>query len=126
LIRRINLALYQGDDWAGMVTVTNADGTPADLTEYTAQSQIRSGTADQTWRVAAQLECTVIEPNLISILLTNEQTTLLREPAYFWDLQVISPDGQVSTLIAGDVAVTHEITRRLPDPVARVLSEVLL
>jgi hypothetical protein len=106
-----DLAIYQGDDWAAMVTVNNCDGTPADLTGYTAQSQIRAGIADQTWAVAASLLCAVVLPNQISISLTSAQTTLLYQPVYCWDLQIRSSDGMVTTILAGAVNVQFEVTR---------------
>jgi hypothetical protein len=106
-----DLAIYQGDDWVAMVTVLNCDGTTADLTGYTAESQIRTGIADQTWQVAAQLLCVVQPPNLISISLTSAQTTLLEQPVYCWDLQIVSPSGIVITILAGAVNMQFEVTR---------------
>src|SRR5215467_10077411 len=111
MAKRQNLTLYQGDDWAAMVTVLNTDGTAADLTGYTAQAQIREGVADQSWLIAASFTCAVVLPNLISISLTTAQTTLLRQPSYRWDLQVTSASGIVTTLLAGEVQMIFEVTR---------------
>lgn len=109
--RCADLVLYQGDDWAAMICVSNADGTDADLTGYTAQAQIRQGIADQAWHVAARLLCAIVLPNQISISLTHLQTTRLRQRAYRWDLQLVSPGGIVTTILAGEVKVTFEVTR---------------
>lgn len=109
-----DLTIYQGDDWAALVNVTNSDGTPADLTGYTAQAQFRTGIADQTWLVSAALQCVIVLPNQISLSLTSAQTTLLTEPVYCWDLQVTSPDGIVTTLMAGNVNMLFEVTRTTP------------
>lgn len=122
-MRPADLAIYQGDDWAATVTVTNADGTPADLTGYTAQSQIRTGPADQTYLVAAELLCDVVLPNLISLSLTHDQTTLLTEPTYQWDLQITSSAGEITTILRGDVNVAPEVTREAPTEVI-VIAEV--
>lgn len=109
---QMDLCIYQGDDWAGQVTVLNAaDGTPADLTGYTAQAQIRKAPADQAWWVAAEITCTVNPPNFISLQLTNQQTTLLTAIYYQWDLQIVSPAGLISTIMGGDVNVTLQVTR---------------
>ena len=48
-----------GDDYAAVVTVLYVDGLPADLTGYTAQSQIRNGPADKTV-VLAEVVATVV------------------------------------------------------------------
>lgn len=115
--RPANLALYQGDDWAAMATVVNSDRTPADLTGYTAQAQIREGIADQTWLIEASLLCAIVLPNQISLSLTSRQTTRLRQPTYRWDLQLTSPDGIITTILAGQVNVIFQVTRS-PDAMA--------
>jgi hypothetical protein len=122
-----DLTVYQGDDWAAMVAVLNSDRTPADLTGYTAKAQMRAGIADQTWDVAAEFTCAVVLPNLISISLTSDQTTLLTQSSYLWDLQAVSPQGIVTTLIGGGVQIVFEVTRvlEMPDaPLPLVLLEV--
>lgn len=106
-----NLAIYQGDDWAAMVSVLNSDGSIPDLTGYTAQAQIRQGPADQSWVIQAELLCVVVPLNQISLSLTSAQTTLLTEPQYQWDLQLTAPDGLITTIMAGQVQVAAEVTR---------------
>lgn len=120
---RHDLTLYQGDDWAAMVTVSNPDGTVPDLTGYTAQAQIREGIADQAWYVEAKLLCAVVPPNQISISLTSRQTTRLKQPSYRWDLQLISPDGIITTIMAGEVKMLFEVTRPYEHVVTRLYDE---
>lgn len=115
-----NLVIYQGDDWAAMIQINDCDGNPVDLTGYTAEAQFREGIADQTWHVAAKLLCALVPaapgavPNQISISLRSHQTTRLREPGYRWDLQLISPDGIITTILAGEVKMLYEVTREVP------------
>lgn len=106
----VNLAIYQGDDYAANVTVKKADGTPADLTGYSAQAQIRPSLADQAATPAAQF-ITSINGNVISLVLGHEQTKALTRSAYFWDVQIISPNAWITTLLAGKVAITMEVTK---------------
>lgn len=116
------ICIYQGDDWAGLVTVKNCDGTAMDLTGYNVQAQIREGVADQQWRIAACFLPAIILPNQISLSLTHRQTECLRNRNYQWDLQIVSPDGVITTIVAGPVSVTPEITRQprrwRPDEIA--------
>jgi hypothetical protein len=112
MILTADLAIYQGDDWAALVTVYQADGvTAANLAGYSAQAQIRSGPADQQTVVAAEILCTIVLPNQISLSLTHQQTAQLGEQWYQWDLQLVSAAGVISTILAGQVDLSYETTR---------------
>jgi len=105
-----DLAIYQGDDWSAQVTVTYQDQTAADLTGYTAQAQIRTATADQQPVVSAEIT-TSIAGNIVTLSLTHDQTQQLTGAVYYWDLQLTSAAGDITTILAGKVKVTYEITR---------------
>jgi hypothetical protein len=109
-MNQCDLDIFQGDDWASMVTVLNCDGSPPDLTGYTAQAQIRSGPADLA-PVAAEMTTTVVLPNLVSLYVPSDSTRQLRALYYGWDLQLTSPAGMITTILAGSVTVTQEVTR---------------
>jgi hypothetical protein len=103
-----NLAIYQGDDYAAVVTVMQGSG-PADLTGYTAQAEMRTGAADcapVAWEINAQVN----PPNFINLLIPASATALM-SGSYCWDLQITDPTGLVTTILAGGVTVTREITR---------------
>jgi|SRR5215467_7594308 len=112
-IRNANLCVFQGDDFACYVTVLNrGDGSFADLTDFTAQSQIRMGPADETpGLVAATITCTVLVPCFISLWIPRELTQTLNQWGYVWDLQLTSSAGNVTTILCGDVTVAPEVTR---------------
>lgn len=107
---RIDLPLYQGDSFNGIVTITNADGTPADLTGCTARAQIRRAVADTAPDVAAEIECVITLPDRVFISLTSSQTGAL-SGQYVWDLQLTTPTPVVTTIAGGKVTVTQEVTR---------------
>jgi hypothetical protein len=106
-----DLDIYQGDDWGATVTVLNEDGTTANLTGYTAQAQIRTGPADQSKYVMAEMTCAVALPNTVSLSLTHAQTLGLQDFFYVWDLQLITNQNMTVTIIRGQVNVTAEVTR---------------
>jgi len=110
-VKSCDLAIYQGDDWSASVTVLRGDLTPADLTGYTATSQIRAGVADQAPMVAAVIQATIVLPNFVSLYLPHAQSVLLPGSDYRWDVQLVSPSGQITTILAGEVLVTQEVTR---------------
>src|SRR5262245_31138429 len=108
-LTRDDLKIYQGDDYAGTVTVRNDDGTPADLTGYTAQSQIRRAVADSEPVIAVQITTTIDSPNIL-LAIPKEETEPL-SGRYTWDLQLTSSGNAITTIMAGKVIVTPEVTR---------------
>ena len=106
------ICLYQGDDWAGLLTVMNCDGSTPDFTGYTVNAQIREGPADQQWRIAACFLPAIILPNQFSLSLTHRQTFCLRDLNYCWDCEIVSPTGMVTTVVSGQVNVTQDVTRQ--------------
>src|SRR5262245_53402539 len=105
------ICLYQGDDWAGRVTVNHCDGPHVDLDNYRVNAQSREGPADQSHCIVACFTTAILLPNQISLSLTHWQTECLRNRNYRWDLEIVSPDGVTTTVVAGQVKVTHEVTR---------------
>jgi hypothetical protein len=108
---KVDLTIYQGDDYAAGITVFEPDGTTAaDLTGFTAQSQIRTSLNDIA-PVAVADFATTIAGNVISITLSHDITKALSKPTYVWDLQVIDTSGWITTLLMGSVLVTKEVTK---------------
>ena len=108
-VANISLNIYQGDDYVGLVRVTNVDGTPADLTGYTAQAQIRRAVADTDPVVVAEI-ATLIAGNIVNLSVAHAVTVAL-SGRYVWDLQLISGAGTITTIAAGKVPITQEVTR---------------
>jgi len=104
-----DLQIYQGDDWAVLVTVTG--GLPPDevIAGFQAKAQIRLGPADQNSQVAVEIQTGVASPHITLTIPSSETTGM--SGWYLWDLQVTSPDGSITTLLAGKVLVTQEVTR---------------
>ena len=103
----VHLDLYQGDDFFLDIVVRNDDGTDADLTGWTARSQIRE-TPDST-----QILCTFdidIEDNIVHLHLPNTESVRLTSVCV-WDCQIVS--GEIYTLTAGNVRAPRRVTRPL-------------
>lgn len=109
---RGDLQIYQGDDYAATVSVQYRDGAAVDLTGYTAEAQIRRDVADKATEVLVQIGVTV-GTSSVALAIPHAQTAALAGGSYRWDLQLIGPDGEVTTVIAGKVEVTAEITRAI-------------
>ena len=108
MVQRADLDIYQGDDFGATVQVSNPDGTPADLTGYTARAQIRASYAD-IMPAYTDLGATVAAGGVVNIMLASAATRQLG--AGVWDLQLTDAGGRTSTILAGSVRVTKEVTR---------------
>jgi len=104
----VNVELYAGDSLEMSVAVTDADGYPFDLDGWTARSQIRE--TPESGTVEAELTATVDQATAtITLFLTAADSAGLPRQAV-WDVE-ISRDPVVTTLAAGTVTVTPEVTR---------------
>ena len=106
---KINLTIYQGDDYAADCVVTTPDGAAADLTGYEAHSHIRMGYNDTSPNGVAQFE-TSINANVVTLVLGHDISRTLVNNSYVWDLQLIDSQGWVTTILAGQVLVTRQVT----------------
>jgi len=106
---RADLNIYQGDDYAAEVAITNADGTPADLTSCVASAQIRLYPADRSPSVVVEITAMIGSSAVLLSIPSDETEKLVREQ-YVWDLQLTFPDSIV-TVLNGKVNVTLEVTR---------------
>ena len=106
---RADLDIYQGDDYAAVVTVYLKDGSLADIVGWIPRAQIRKGMADGDAVVVAELSCTEQSPKVLLAL--DHATTTLLNGKYHWDLQLTDPDGAITTVLAGSVMVSAEVTR---------------
>jgi hypothetical protein len=112
VLTKANLNVYQGDDYAANVTVSNGTSAP-DLSAYTARAQIRNGPADLNPDVVVEI-ATSIAVNVVTLTIPATDTAGLTRPVYYWDLELTAPGGPNNTIMGGNVLVTAEITRVLP------------
>jgi hypothetical protein len=103
----IDLNLYRGDDTFLSVTVTEADGSAADLAGATPKSQIRESFDAET--AVAELAAT-ITGNTVNLHLQHADAALLPAVAV-WDLQLTWSDTTITTIAMGTVKVIGEVTR---------------
>jgi hypothetical protein len=107
---KASLAIYQGDWYAAVVTVQQNGTLPADvLAGFTARAQIRQNVADTEPVVAAEIETWVTSPTIQLSIPASVTKTL--SGAYVWDLEIVAPDGTVTTILTGSANVRQEITR---------------
>ena len=109
-----NVTIDQGADWYLDVTYDNPNGTPVNLTSYTAALQLRSlpesATAVLSLSTGSGITITGAT-GLVAISATATQTRAIDEGTYYYDLEITSPAGVVTRLVQGQAVVTPEVTR---------------
>lgn len=110
-----NVVIDQGADWFLNVNYDNPDGTPVNITGYTAALQLRSLPTDPTsvlsLTTGAGITITGVT-GLIAIRATAIQTRAIDEGIYYYDLEITAPSTAVVTrIIQGQADVSPEVTR---------------
>jgi hypothetical protein len=109
-----NVTIDQGATWYLNVEYDNPNGTPVNLTSYTAALQLRSlpesATAVLSLSTGSGITITGAT-GLVAISATATQTRAIDEGTYYYDLEITSPAGVVTRLVQGQAVVTPEVTR---------------
>jgi hypothetical protein len=105
----VHISFYQGDDFLLDVAVTDPeDGSPIDVSGMTPKAQIRHTAADPTVLAEFAIDSTDAATGLLHLSISSTVTTALPETG-IWDVQLTSP--KVSTIAAGNVLCTRQVTR---------------
>lgn len=105
-----NLYVDQGAFYRTYVTVANTDGTPLDLTGFTAASQMRKSYQSST---AYNFTTSISNPiqGRVRIELSSEQSRVIPSGKYLYDVEVTSPSGEKTRVVEGIVLINPEITK---------------
>jgi hypothetical protein len=105
-----NLYVDQGSFFRTYVTVSNTDGAPLDLTNYTVASQMRKSYQSST---AYNFTGSITNPvqGRVRIELSSEQSRLIPAGKYLYDLEVTAPNGEKTRVVEGIVLINPEITK---------------
>lgn len=104
---RVDLVLYQGDDFF-LNVVVDTTVTPIDLSTYTPKAEIRASPGAAT--VIATFDAVIVDTVTIGLHLPSAESTLIATAAS-WDVQITDPAGVVTTICYGSVSPTKEVTR---------------
>src|SRR5262245_51558254 len=105
---KMDLSIYRGDSYKRRCTlsVEEAKTIPADVTGCTVKAEVRSGPGTA---VITTLATSVTMPNQINVTLSAAVSATLPAAAK-WDLQLTYATSDVTTVVAGAVSVTSDIT----------------
>ena len=105
-----NLYVDQGSFFRTYITVSNTDGTPLDLSDYTVASQMRKSFSTST---AYDFTTSISNPiaGRVQIQLTSEDSRQIPAGKYLYDLEVTAPSGEKTRVVEGIVIINPEITK---------------
>ena len=112
-----NTVIDQGADWYFDVTYQNPNGTPINLTGYTAACQLRSlpNSPSAVLTLTTQNGGIAITAGtgVVALHATAIQTMAIDEGNYFYDVEIYSPANPsvVTRLVQGQITVSAEVTR---------------
>jgi hypothetical protein len=112
-----NLTHYRGDTLSRLITITNSNGTALNLTGYTAFFTIKNisdNSADDSSAILAKNWTTHSDPvNGQTLLTATPAQMTIDEGTYKYDVQIKSPAGDITTVIAGNISILEDITKRI-------------
>ena len=108
--------IFRGDNQPYTLSFLQADGiTPLPITGWKIYFTMKRHLADSDDDASLKVDVTEHddpENGLTSIHLSNGQTDSLKPGNYFYDIQVKKLDGTIKTLVAGQIKVLADVTRR--------------
>jgi hypothetical protein len=90
------------------------NGTPINITNYTAALQVRSLPSDPTTVLSLSTGSGITitgATGTVEVHATAAQTRAIDEGTYYYDLEITAPTGVVTRLVQGQVVVSAEVTR---------------
>jgi hypothetical protein len=108
-----NLIIDQGATWSITFTYKNTDGTPINLTGYSAALQLRTSYDAASAALSLTSGSGIVlggTAGTIAVTATATQTGALTAGEYVYDLELTS-SSVVTRLVQGRITVTPQVTR---------------
>jgi hypothetical protein len=106
----VNFYVEAGASFSRSVTYTNDDGTLFDLTDYTAELQVRE-TVQSASAILTITPTIDVQTATISWAFTPAQTSTLTASSYVYAMELTKDDGSVIRLIQGSLTISPEVVR---------------
>lgn len=107
---QLNLYVEAGATYNRSLVYTNDDGTLVDLTDFTAELQVRETATSATAKLTVTPTINVVTAT-IAWEFTATQTSTLTAENYVYAMELFGPDDLVIRLIEGVVTVSPEVVR---------------
>jgi len=108
------LAIEQGADWKQTIT-WDIDGTPIDITGYSAQMDIVAGFDDITPQISLSTgngRIVLADPTngILDLSIAGADTALLTPGSYYYDLLMTSASSEKTSLLNGKIQILPRVT----------------
>lgn len=104
-----NLYIDQGTTYSLSIIVSDQNGDPKDLTDYTVAAQMR-----KSYYTSSAIDFTATtslpEEGEVTISLTAQETSAIKAGRYVYDIE-ITGDNQTLRILEGIVVVNPEVTK---------------
>lgn len=101
----------KGDTWFGITATIIKNNIPLDLTNYTAISCFRKVLTGISFLEFNTNNNTLLIPNPINGKIFYQKRIIdIDADDYFFDLQIISPNGNIKTILEGKWKITQDIS----------------
>lgn len=104
-----NIYIDQGTTFAMTVNVTDQNGDPKDLSEYTAAAQLRKSYYTSS-KIDFTTDINLPTDGAVTISLTATQTSSLKAGRYVYDIEIEGND-ETLRILEGIVVVNPEVTK---------------
>ena len=103
-----NLTVDQGSTFTATIDVVDSEGSALDLTGYTYFGQIR-----KNYKSSTAVDFTIAAaPGGIELVLSSTQTDAMKPGRYLYDVEIVSPGGEITRVVEGQLEITPSITRQ--------------
>jgi hypothetical protein len=109
----LKILIEQGATWEAVLT-WKINGTPVNLTGYSARMQARESHEATTTVISLASGSGITlggALGTIALAMSAAATALLTAGKYVYDLELVSAGGEVTRLVEGTLIVTAEVTR---------------
>jgi hypothetical protein len=107
-------AIDQGSDWYQNFVYQDSTGAAINITNYTAEMQLRSNIADTIPALSLTIGSGITitgSTGTIALHATNAQTAAISAGMYNYDLEITSPTGIITRLVYGQIQVCAQVSR---------------
>lgn len=110
-----DITIEQGATFTYPLIYKDSEGTPVNLTGYTARMQVRRSKASDVAVLTLTTENGSITlggaAGTINVVASAENTAAITIKVGVYDLELVSPSGNVKRLIEGEVTISQEVTK---------------
>lgn len=113
-IQKENLSIPQGTTYRHKLEYRYPDGSPVDLTGFTAKMQIRESIDSETVLYEAEFHSEIVidsKAGDLFIKIPAAKTALWDWQRGVYDLEIVSQTGEVTRILEGRIKVLPEVTR---------------